>query len=518
MSTAANTVAGSVGSGVAILPQYDLEVNGETLPQELAGALEDIQVQRRLSQPSRCELTFRADREHLGDLGSIAVGAKLRIAVTPTSQSLFDGEVTSIEYEYEPNAAEVVRVRGYDALHHLRKRQPVKVHVEVTPQDLARDLVSDLGLTVEADDPGPVIRRIIQHQQSDFEMLVEEARRVGLYLALDDDVLRMVTLEGSGDAIALELGRSLLEVRVELNGEQACRSVTARGWDASRVEAHEGTVSGARSGRSIQAAAGPDSFGEGGERTLTGESFPDDGHAEAVAQAELDIRTAREATLWGVAEGNAELVPGARIDVSGVASAFEGQYVLTSVKHTLNRQSGFVSEISTEAPALDRRSKSASVAWGRVTRVDDPENYGRVQVALPAMGEVETGWMGVLAPGAGSGKGVVALPDVGDEVLVLLIEGDPSLGVVLGGLYGTKGGADFGVEGTAVRRYTIATPGGQKIRLDDGASSIRMEDKTGNVVELSPKKVSVHAAVDLEIEAPGKAIVITASTIDFRKG
>jgi phage baseplate assembly protein V len=495
-----------------------LEVNGEALPQEMASTLEDIQVQRRLSQPSRCELTFRADRDRMSDLGSIAVGVRIRITVTPTSQLLFDGEVTSIEYEYEPNAAEVVRVRAYDALHRLRKRQPVKVHVQVTPQDLAQDLVSDLGLTVEADEPGPVIPRIIQHRQSDFEMLVEESRRVGLYLTLRENVLQLVTLEGSGDAISLELGSSLFEVRVELNGEQACRSVTARGWDASRVEAHEGTVSGARTGRSIQAAAGPESFGEGGERTLTGESFPDDGHAEAVAQAELDIRTAREATLSGVAEGNALLAPGARIDVSGIADAFEGQYVLTSVKHTLNRQSGFVSEISTEAPALDRRSKSASVAWGRVTRVDDPENFGRVQVALPAMGEVETGWMGVLAPGAGSGKGVVALPDVGDQVLVLLIEGDPSLGVVLGGLYGTQAPEDFGVEGTSVRRYTIATPGGQKIRLDDGASSIRMEDKAGSYVELSPKKVSLHAAVDLEIEAPGHGVVITGSTIDFRKG
>jgi phage baseplate assembly protein V len=508
----------SAASAVAVLPQYDLEVNGQALPRELAGTLEGIEVQQRLSQPSRCELTFRADRERMSDLGSIAVGAKLSITVTPTSQPLFDGEVTSIEYEYEANAAEVVHVRAYDALHHLRKRQPVKVHVQVTPLDLARELVADLGVTVEAEEPGPVIPRIIQHRQSDFEMLVEESRRVGLYLTLHDGVLQLVTLEGSGDAIPLELGSTLFEVRVELNGEQACRSVTARGWDASRVEAHEGTVSDARTGRSIDAAAGPDSFGEGGERTLTGESFPDDSHAEAVAQAELDIRAAREATLWGVAEGNAQLVPGARIDVSGVADAFEGTYVLTSVKHTLNRQSGFVSEISTEAPALERRSKSASVAWGRVTRVDDPENFGRVQVALPAMGEVETGWMGVLAPGAGSGKGVVALPDVGDQVLVLLIEGDPSLGVVLGGLYGTKGPEDFGVEGTAVRRYTIATPGGQKIRLDDGATSIRMEDKTGSYVELSPKKVSVHAAVDLEIEAPGKGIVITGSTIDFRKG
>jgi phage baseplate assembly protein V len=505
-------------SSVAILPQFYLEVDWQALPQDVVGTLEEIQVQRRLSQPSRCELTFRAGRERLTRLSSIATGSHLRITVAPTSELLFDGDVTSIEYEYEPDAAEVVHVRAYDALHHLRKRQPVKVHVQVTPLDLARDLVSDLSLTVEAEDPGPVIPRIIQHRQSDFEMLVEESRRVGLYLTLGDDSLKLVTLEGSGDSIPLELGSSLLEVRVELNGEQSCSSVTARGWDASRVEAHEGTAEAPRSGRNIHASASPDSFGEAGERTLTGESFPDDNHAEAVAQAELDIRTAREATLWGVAEGNPQLVPGARVNVTGIADCFEGRYVLTSVKHTLNRQSGFVSEISTEAPSLDRRSKSASVAWGRVTRVDDPENFGRVQVALPAMGEVETGWMGVLAPGAGSGKGVVALPDVGDQVLVLLIEGDPSLGVVLGGLYGTKGPEDFGVEGTSVRRYTIATPGGQKIRLDDGASSLRIEDKTGSYVELSPKRVTLHAAVDLEIEAPGRAVVITGNTIDFRKG
>ena len=103
-------------------------------------------------------------------------------------------------------------------------------------------------------------------------------------------------------------------------------------------------------------------------------------------------------------------------------------------------------------------------------------------------------------------------------MLVLLIEGDPSLGVVLGGLYGTQGPEDFGVEGASVRRYTIATPGGQKIRLDDSASSVRMEDKSGSYVELSPKKVTLHAAVDLEIEAPGRALVITGNTIDFRKG
>jgi len=342
-------------SSVAVLPSFNLELDGEILPQNELSTLEEIRVQQMLSQPSQCELTFRMPREPLTTLQSLTTGSSLSLTVGNASTSLFDGEVTAIEYDYEPNAAELIHVRAYDALHRLRKRQPVKVHVQVTPLDLARDLVSDLSISVEADDPGPVIPRIIQHRQSDFELLVEESRRVGLYLTLRGDVLQLVTLDGMGDPISLELGSTIFEVRVELNGEQTCRSVTARGWDASRVEQHEGRAQDPRSGRDILADAAPENFGENGERTLTGEAFPDDDHAEAVAQAELDVRTAREATLWGVAEGNAELMPGARVNVSGLASNVEGQYVLTSVKHTLNRQSGYISEISTLPPALEHR-------------------------------------------------------------------------------------------------------------------------------------------------------------------
>jgi len=206
------------------------------------------------------------------------------------------------------------------------------------------------------------------------------------------------------------------------------------------------------------------------------------------------------------------------VKVSGIASPLEGQYALTTVTHLFNRRSGFTSEISTAPPIFAGRPKPASATWGKVTRVDDPEHFGRVQVSLPALGEVETDWMGVLAAGAGTGKGFVAMPDVGDQVLVLLLDGDPANGVVLGGLFGLHGPEDYGVEGSGIRRYTLATPGGQKIRLDDTGQSLRMENKGGSFIEMSPEKVCLHSAVKLEIEAPGQEVVITGQTIDFRKG
>jgi hypothetical protein len=71
---------------------------------------------------------------------------------------------------------------------------------------------------------------------------------------------------------------------------------------------------------------------------------------------------------------------------------------------------------------------------------------------------------------------------------------------VLGGLCGTP---DFGVEGGAVKRWAFQSPGGQTIRLDDAKGALRLENRDGSVVELAPDAVTLRAAADLTIEAPG---------------
>jgi hypothetical protein len=101
---------------------------------------------------------------------------------------------------------------------------------------------------------------------------------------------------------------------------------------------------------------------------------------------------------------------------------------------------------------------------------------------------------------------------------VLFSHGDPGQGVVLGALYGMQGPHDSGVEGTAVRRYTLLTPGGQEIELDDARDRIRLADSTGSYVELTPERVYLHAAVDLEMEAPGRSVTIRGDRIDFERG
>jgi phage baseplate assembly protein gpV len=315
----------------------------------------------------------------------------------------------------------------------------------------------------------------------------------------------------------LKIGGSLLEARIEVNTDPACRSVSAMGWDPSRVETFQATADRARAGRTDLSEAAPDRLGAPGRRTLADEIATAEDQVTAAAQAELDTRVAREIVLRGLAAGDVRLAPGARVQLSGFPPPFAGEYVLTRARHSIDRQRGYLTEISSEPPVSRGRARGAIAAYGIVTRIDDPDRLGRVRVKLPTYGDLETEWMGVLTPGAGSGKGLVTLPDVDDQVLVLFAQGDPASGVVLGGLYGLGAPPDSGLEEGVIARYTLLTPGRQRVQLDDARKLLRVENSEGSYVELSPGRVILHAETDLLIEAPGRSIVIQGQAIDFQR-
>jgi phage baseplate assembly protein V len=502
---------------IAQLPRLAIEAGGVPLAAEDQGSLEEVRVHHRLSAPSQCELVFVNPRGILAADALSLRGGSLRLTGDGFAEPLFEGEVTSIEHRYGPSATFEVRLRAYDRLHRLRKSQPVRAHVQTTLRDLTRELAAGLGVRIEASEDGPLFDRLIQYRQSDLDLLIESAERCGLFLSLRGSVLHVLTLEGIGAQVPLKLGENLFEANVEVNGEPACRSVVASGWDPSRVEHHEGRAARPRVGRDVAAEFGPGSFGADGERSLAAEILHHVTHAEAIAQAELDIRVASEVTLSGATEGDPRLLPGARIQVTGLSTQLNGRYVLTEVVHRVNRQSGFISEISTVPPRRRPRSRASSTAQGIVTRVDDPANLGRVCVSLPEYGDIETDWMSVVSTGAGGGKGFVILPDVGDQVLLLFPQEDPSLGVVLGGLYGSKCPPDNVVEGGAIRRYSMRTGGGQRVILDDEAKRIRLESANGSYVELSPERLQIHSVTPIEIEAIGQPLTIRGKAINFEE-
>ncbi|MPZ68909.1 MAG: type IV secretion protein Rhs [Actinobacteria bacterium] len=497
-----------------IIPDITIELDGYELAPESPGPLASLEVRRILGTPDLCELTFE-ELPGGQPLGTSLFGKSMKVTLDGFSDPLFVGEVTGVEHGYGANNLRETRIRGYDLLHRLKKSQPVRVHTDATAKSIAEELGATLGVAVEASYDGPAWPVLIQYRQSDLEFLVDVAQRCGLYPMLQGTDLKLITLEGDGDSDPLVLGEALLEVRIDVSGAPGCGEVAASGWDTSLVELREGSASGSSAGSDIEAGRVPLPSSTDASRTLVDEATASEDHAEFLAQAELDRRAAEEVVLRAVAEGDPRLRPGIRVEVKGVLDDLVGSYVLTSVGHRIDRDVGFVSELSTEVPPSRVRPRSAITSIGVVSAIDDPEEIGRLRVRLPAYGDVETGWIPALSPGAGEGKGLMTLPDVDDHVLCIFGNEDPARAFVLGGLYGAGGPPDSGIEEGSVRRYTLLTPGNHRVLLDDDKQLVRIEDTTGSFVEMSPEGVRLHAAVDMQIDAPGKAIIVRSKTVDF---
>lgn len=154
----------------------------------------------------------------------------------------------------------------------------------------------------------------------------------------------------------------------------------------------------------------------------------------------------------------------------------------------------------------------------RVLGVDDTRNVGRIKVAVPAVfgGDgVETAvWARPCFP-----WGHFFAPEVDDAVWVAFEHGDPMAPVWLGAWYADGAAPSTAAVSPPVKRL-IRSASGHEILLDDtdGAEQVVVRDKTGSSIELRTDGVLLHCAQDLTIEAPGKTIVLRASSVDVQSG
>ena len=490
-------------------PIVELNVAGNIWDDSIRSTLSELRVHRRLSLPAMCELVFLGNPP-----GKIKVNLDDELKIAVGHQPLFWGEVTAIEYVYGVSNSRELHIRAFDRLHRLRKRQSVLSIVDKRLDEIVRELISIDRLSVQCSSLLPVLRNAVQWRDSDFDYLVGLTARFGIYFGLKETTVYLTTLASDSTPIPVRLGANLLRAQFEKTNDSSCSKVRALAWDPSLANEITATADSAQTGRTTVWRA---SGFLGTERFLLNQIVEDDAQAQLAAQGELNRRVGREFIFSGISEGDPNLLPGARVSVTDVAPELCDTYTLTQVVHRIDGASGFVSEFSTEPP-LDPEIAPPTASLGVVTNVDDPKRLGRVRVKLVGYRDAESGWLAVVTPGAGSGKGIIALPNTGDRVLLFEPAGDPANAIVIGGLYGASAPPDSVVENGRVQRFTIQTPAPHKLSFDDATKTIRLEDATGNHIALSPNGFMLHSAADLRIEAPGRAIKIIADKIDFERG
>jgi phage baseplate assembly protein gpV len=496
------------------LPDLVVRLGGRRLTQIETASIGELQVRSALAQPAQCVVSWHFTDPRPGRRIDPAPGDPLRVEMAGHPTALFVGEVTVVEYSYSSGRLQELRVRAYDALHRLRKRQYTRMHDVADLGELAAALCEGTGLQIVGGQGS--VGAVYQCARSDLDLLVDISSKHGLYPVVQDRILRLVSLTGEGRPLELEFGSNLHSAEIEVSQEPSFRSSEAVGWLAENATVSVGRAEGTGPGAAVQADPAPQSVGGGGPVLRHNNFFTDDVAATAAARADLDVRAAGEVAGVFLADGDPDLQAGARVLVTGVAATLEGTFAVCEAVHTLDR-GGYETRVSTLPPAPPRPSGPDQFTLGVVSDTVDPEGRGRVRVDLPALPDLVTGWAPVMMLGAGPQKGLVVLPENGDMVLVLLVTSDPGNAVVLGGLYGSERPPDADLPGARGGRFTAQTADGQQLVLDSEKRSIHLTNGRGSIIELGLDSLRIHSVTDLDLEAPGRRIRIRAAAVDFEE-
>ncbi|MEE3483633.1 MAG: phage baseplate assembly protein V [Bacteroidales bacterium] len=198
-----------------------------------------------------------------------------------------------------------------------------------------------------------------------------------------------------------------------------------------------------------------------------------------------------------------------------------GRYRIVSIVHRVNKAGNYSNHFMATPEGheyvtqqfLDRVKAYPEVAT--VSDNSDPKNIGRVQVQFDWQKRLSknTNWIRVQSPDAGGSnmknRGLVFVPEVGDQVMIGFEYGDPSRPYVMGSMFtGTNGlGGD---DGNIV--HSITTKSGHKLTfIDKGDWSISIQDHHNNLIKLDTAEKSII------ISAPQK-ISLFADQIDISAG
>src|SRR5690606_4409716 len=375
-------------------------------------------------------------------------------------------------------------------------------------------VVAPLGVELDADEDGPRLPLIVQWGTNDLDWLANLCAAYGKYFFLDGNSLRLMSLHGSrGPSIELDLERDLFEAAILSNAVGLRTEARACAWNPGRVESYVATVLDLSLDAVPEWQRAPAELKEVARDIFGGAGPQDEDVVSRVAQADLDRAAARAHAFDGLAEGDPRLKPGSRIVLGGADDAFRGEFTLTRVVHAYSPEAGFTSAISSEAPPDPVRLAAPAITLGVVIDTNDPDDAGRVRVRLKAFNDVESDWLNVMSLGAGDGKGFVAQPEEGDNVLVAFVNDNPAQGVVLGGLFGAYPLHDRDVAHVRPRPCSLRTRDGQQLRLDDATGAVTLTSR-GGVLDLDPDGVVLETRADLRIAAPGRRITIVADRID----
>jgi len=511
-----------------------LKVNGQALPDDIAGLVVSAMFEQCRNLPDACVLVFRDNQHMVFDKVGATIGATIEAGISATDTAdpvkIFKGEVTALEIEMSDGEVHSV-IRGYDQSHRLNVARHADGFVNATFGDMVRKVATRAGLSVgDVDSSGGPLDVTGQFNRTDTEFLDWVERRSGNEYTVQDGKLvwRQRPKPSDSPIATLRGGQDVRRLRAGVVASGQVSKVTVTSWDMKnkqKISSEATPQAGVAAVGDTTPTSAAGKLG-GPEHLVTSPVYGTKSQTDAAAKAVANDIASGMVQVEGVTDGRPDLAAGKIIELTELGPTFNGKYVLTAVRHQLDAVGTYTTAFTVSG------SRDASLfgltqgqPGGRevglvpavVTNNNDPENMGRVKLSFPWMSDsYESDWARCSAPGAGNKRGLVAVPEVNDEVLVGFEHGDMNRPYVLGGLFNGKDAppdaANLAPNKSVDERIWMSRTG-HKITMVDkqGAEQITIQTGDGNyVLTLDQNGKQLVITADQKITVSGQDIEITA--------
>ena len=474
------------------------------------------------------------------DSDRFPIGSKVEVSFGRDGElsPVFCGLVTERSLRFDKDGAQVTITARHEAFKMTLERQFV-CHENKKDSDIIGEIAGNYGIKADVGDTPATHEKIVQYNCSDWDFINMRAEASGLVLCTTPEGIVAQAPDLSAEPVmTISNGFTLTRLQIGVNGRDRFKSISAEAWNYSsrEMDTTDADATGGDTDQGTDKTADLAS-GIGNDahmlRLLSGQGTPD--AMEQMAQAQA-MRTGLSRITGKVsALGFAGVKPLDMVALDGVGKRFEGKTLVTAVIQSYSRD-GWETSLGLGLEDIPFRTRYTDIdspdadgvtppTHGLQSAVvealeGDPQGEERIRVKLMGS-DTAAIWARVAIPYAGDGRGLVFMPEVGDEVIVGFMGGNPSEAVVLGSLHGSAApppcdkSDDNDIktivtrEGVKIefddkkKHVVIETPGGNSITVSDDEKSVLVKDQNGNKVTLSSDGIVLDSAKDVAVKAKG---------------
>ena len=453
--------------------------------------------------------------------------------IDKSPERTFVGVITGVGFSQERMSLGNIVLSGYsptillDGAPHIQSfggTQPVNMGIiaeEVIKQGLDK---SRFDIRIDTNDYSQIIYSS-QYDETHYNYLARMAEAYGEQFYYDGEVLHFGKLPPQNQPIKLTYGSSANDIKVELKAVHT--KPQFYGYNSNRNEV-------------LKSGATP--IQHVGDLAKTAYQHNDNIYktpslrvAPIKATTHLDVEYSQKSTAGSEAvnvfnlSGSTTvpfLHPGCAVDVEmrkpdTNETSYFTRIMVTETTHeidTIGHYSGSFNGIASDTGFLPKPEFTIPKAEPQIATVisnTDPEGQGRVQVRFDWQTNDTTHFIRMMSPDAGGtdqvtqNRGYVAIPEVGDQVMVNFVHNHPDRPFVMGGMF--HGGTALG--GFADNRVkSIMTRSGHKVVFTEDESII-ITDKSGNEIHLDTtgSNINITAPETMTLNCKNMNINVTES-------